>query len=72
MSKEISVPRPVRVYKKLKHNSYVDIGFFGLIKVEYKSDTKRKSFKFSLSKNYKFTLRDRNQSYVNDNLKNNF
>ena len=72
MSKEISVPRPVRVYKKLKHNSYVDIGFFGLIKVEYKSDTKKKSFKFFLSKNYKFNLHDRNQSYVNDNFKNNF
>jgi hypothetical protein len=72
MNGEISIPKPVRVYKKLNYNCYEDIGFYGLIKVEYKSDTKRKSFKFSFSKNYKFTLRDRNQSYVNDNFKNNF
>ena len=72
MNGEISIPKPVRVYKKLNYNCYEDIVFYGLIKVEYKSDTKRKSFKFSFFKNYKFTLHDRNQSYVNDNFKNNF
>ena len=72
MDGEINVPKPVRVYKKLKHNCYEDIGFYGLIKVEYKSDHKRKSFKFSLSKKYKFSFIDRNQNYINDNFKNNF